>query len=126
MNHLIANFTRQLEEAYQIGELAKLSTSASQISNILISGLGGSGIGGSIVAQLIEKDASVPVNVNKNYFLPQYVNEKTLVIISSYSGNTEEAISCLNQPLKKRQKLYVSPLVVKWQKLRRKNQLIAS
>ena len=43
--------------------------------------------------------------VVRGYNLPSFVNEETLVIISSYSGNTEETISCFEQALKKKSKI---------------------
>ena len=97
MNTLISNFTQHLTEALEIGKSAELQPKSRQINNILISGLGGSGIGGTIVSQLTEQEATVPINVNKDYFIPAYVNENSLVIISSYSGNTEETLSAMKQ-----------------------------
>lgn len=123
MNQLIAIFSRQLKEACEIGEKAKLSDTNNLISNVLISGLGGSGIGGSIVAQLVEKEATVPVSINKKYSLPHFVNENTLVIISSYSGNTEETISCLNEAIKKKAKIICITSGGKIEEIARANQL---
>lgn len=105
MKTLVANFSKQLQEAIAIGSNAKLNPSASKISNVLICGLGGSGIGGSIVAELVVKNANVPINVTKGYFIPAYVNENTLVIISSYSGNTEETLNCLDLSIAKKAKI---------------------
>ena len=105
MKDLIANFPLQLTEAIHIGVKAKLSASKRKISNILMSGLGGSGIGGTIVSELVAGEANVPITVSKGYFIPKFVNENTLVIISSYSGNTEETLSCLDQALKRKAKI---------------------
>jgi len=101
MKTLISNFSKQLDEAINIGKNAQLSSPENKISNVLISGLGGSGIGGSIISQLVEKEATVPINVNKDYFIPEYVNQSTLVIICSYSGNTEETLSAMKLSCKK-------------------------
>ena len=105
MKNLIANFPKQLTEAINIGNNAKLSASSHTISNVLICGLGGSGIGGSIVSELVVSKANVPINVSKGYFIPAYVNENTLVIISSYSGNTEETLNCLELAIAKNSKI---------------------
>ena len=99
MKTLISKFSSHLQEALEIGNSANLKPVLKKINNVLISGLGGSGIGGTIVSQLVEKKALIPINVNKNYFVPEYVNEKTLVIISSYSGNTEETLSAMKQAM---------------------------
>ena len=104
MKKLIENFPNQLREAVQIGSQAKLSN-AKKISNAFISGLGGSGIGGTIVSELTAMEASVPITVSKGYFIPKFVNQNTLVIISSYSGNTEETLNCLNLALKRKAKI---------------------
>ena len=101
MKTLISNFSKQLAEAINIGKNSRLSPPENEISNVLISGLGGSGIGGSIVSELVEKEAIVPINVNKDYFIPGYVNQNTLVIICSYSGNTEETLSAMKLARKK-------------------------
>jgi glucose/mannose-6-phosphate isomerase len=57
--------------------------------------LGGSGIGATIVAELLRHSAAVPIFVNKDYHIPAFVNQDTLVIASSYSGNTEETLAAL-------------------------------
>jgi glucose/mannose-6-phosphate isomerase len=95
MKSLVENFSKQLSDAIAIGTKARLTEPAGQISNVLICGLGGSGIGGSIVSELVVANANVPINVTKGYFIPAYVNENTLVIVSSYSGNTEETLNCM-------------------------------
>ena len=105
MKTLVANFSKQLSEAITIGNGAKLTESKNKISNVLICGLGGSGIGGSIVTELVAGNANVPINVTKGYFIPAYVNENTLVIISSYSGNTEETLNCFESAITKNAKI---------------------
>lgn len=105
MKTLVANFSKQLTEAITIGENASLSPTKSPISNVLICGLGGSGIGGSILSELVVGKANVPINVTKGYFIPAYVNENTLVIISSYSGNTEETLNCMELAIAKNAKI---------------------
>jgi len=105
MKNLVAGFSRQLKEAIEIGKHAQLSRSSVEISNVHICGLGGSGIGGNIVSELVAMQASVPVNISKGYFIPAYVNAHTLVIISSYSGNTEETLQCMEQALQKKAKI---------------------
>src|ERR1035437_8340837 len=105
MKTLIENFPDQLREAIRFGENAKLSAAKRKISNVLISGLGGSGIGGTIVSELVAMEATVPINISKGYFIPKFVNENTLVIISSYSGNTEEALNAMNLAIKRKAKM---------------------
>jgi glucose/mannose-6-phosphate isomerase len=104
MKTLVQNFPGHLREAIQIGEKFKPvhvgSHTTVSIQNCLVTGLGGSGIGGTIVAEIVAAECTVPVLVNKDYFLPAFVNEHTLVIVSSYSGNTEETIQAFEAALK--------------------------
>lgn len=81
-------------EAIQIGEKAKLPAVSTTIQNVVICGLGGSGIGGSLVSELLRNELKVPVIVNKGYKLPHFISASTLLILGSYSGNTEETLSC--------------------------------
>lgn len=101
MKELIASFTAQLRQAMDIGEKAVFSKPGKSFSNVLITGLGGSGIGGSIIAQVVEKEITIPMMVNKDYFVPAFVGPDTLVIASSYSGNTEETIAALESALQR-------------------------
>ena len=95
MKELIADFTRHLRQAIEIGEAASIRNNAANVKNVLVTGLGGSGIGGTIIGSLIEKELSVPLLVNKDYFVPNWVNSGTLLIVCSYSGNTEETLNAL-------------------------------
>jgi glucose/mannose-6-phosphate isomerase len=69
--------------------------------------MGGSAIGGDIVRRLALAESKVPVWVHRDYGLPPFLDEKTLVIASSYSGNTEETTSAFTQSLKSRAKKLV-------------------
>jgi len=101
MKALVQNFTNQLKEAKAIADKAIISQS-DNIRNIVITGLGGSGIGGTIIAELVADSCAVPVLVTKDYFLPAYIGEHTLLIICSYSGNTEETINAMQQAIAKK------------------------
>ncbi|MFM1931705.1 MAG: hypothetical protein RL226_1008 [Bacteroidota bacterium] len=102
MRQLIETFPDQVHRACLNAEAASLLNSSTPIQNVVICGLGGSGIGGKIASQLIQDEASVPVLACNDYALPGFVNEHTLVLISSYSGNTEETVSAMNEALKKK------------------------
>ncbi|MBL0064831.1 MAG: bifunctional phosphoglucose/phosphomannose isomerase [Bacteroidetes bacterium] len=105
MKNLVQNFPQQLKEAMQIGEQAKFTQPLVDIRNVIVTGLGGSGIGGTIVSEIMSNECSVPITVNKDYFLPSFVNAHTLVIVSSYSGNTEETIMAMETALHKKAKV---------------------
>ncbi len=95
MDQLIAAFPNQVREAMQIGKKIKLTKPARAIENIVVSGLGGSGIGANLVQDQTAAALKVPFIVSKDYELPAFVGKNTLLIISSYSGNTEETVSSL-------------------------------
>lgn len=101
MQQLIDGFPRQLKEAIEIGRKAQLKPPGGPYSNVVVTGLGGSGIGGRIAAQIVAGEATCPIEVYSNYYLPAYVNHKSLVIACSYSGNTEETIAAMEQALAK-------------------------
>ena len=71
------------------------------ISSVLIVGQGGSSIGALLLRDLLKKDINYPIIINHGYKLPNWVSSKTLIIVSSYSGNTEETLSVLDTSLKK-------------------------
>jgi glucose/mannose-6-phosphate isomerase len=97
MDNLISNFTKDIEQAIEIANRSEIKNRAhSKIDNVLICGMGGSGIGAKIVYQLIYDHIAVPVLFCQDYTLPNSVSENTLVIGCSYSGNTEETLSALN------------------------------
>jgi glucose/mannose-6-phosphate isomerase len=100
MKTLVEGFTKQLQEALDIANSAIL-TKKNNIQNIVVTGLGGSGIGGTILSELVQTECPIPIIVNKDYFLPEFVNSNSLVIISSYSGNTEETLSAMKQAISK-------------------------
>lgn len=100
MKTLVEGFTKQLQEALDIANAAVL-TKKNNIQNIVVTGLGGSGIGGTLLSELVQTECPVPITINKDYFLPEFVNANSLVIISSYSGNTEETLSAMKQAIDK-------------------------
>ena len=97
MDQLIQRFPEQLKEAMQIGEQAQVHPHSKNINKVYVAGLGGSGIGANFVAEFIKDECPVPYNVGKGYSIPEYVDENTLAICSSYSGNTEETLYAYNE-----------------------------
>ena len=95
MRNLIEKFPDNLIEALDISEQHPLKKEYPKFSNIVICGMGGSGIGGKLVSSWIQNDIDIPINFCQDYTLPKYVNDNTLIIASSNSGNTEETISSM-------------------------------
>jgi len=88
----LLGFPQQCRQAYSFSEKTK---TIERPSKIIFCGMGGSAIGGDVIKAICENTSSIPVFVNREYFLPLWADETTLVIIVSYSGNTEETISAL-------------------------------
>lgn len=97
MNDYINDFTNHLTDAISIADNTPLTPCNKEIRNVLICGLGGSGIGGTIVADIVSPKVNIPIAATKDYSIPDFVNEHTLVIANSYSGNTEETLFALEK-----------------------------
>lgn len=100
MDQLIERFPAQLAEALAIGKAAEITKPVNEINKIYVAGIGGSGIGGDFVSELVADECKVPYLVGKGYSIPAYIDGNTLAIISSYSGNTEETLSAFEHILK--------------------------
>lgn len=92
LQHLYG-FPEQMEEAWKLAGEASLQTEGKVFDHVVVTGLGGSAIGGDLLRTLLADEIRVPILVNRNYMLPEFVSERTLVIASSYSGNTEETLA---------------------------------
>jgi len=96
----INNFAKLCRHAWQLASDFKLPTDFGAFNKIVILGMGGSAIGGDLVSSLINNEAKVPVITYRGYLLPSFVDSKTLIIASSYSGNTDETLSAFIDSLK--------------------------
>ena len=94
MDKLIEKFPAQMLEAVELTKGIRLSKRENTINNVLVCGLGGSGIAGNLAFDLTADQITVPILVNKGYELPSFAGENTLLILCSYSGNTEETLTC--------------------------------
>ena len=92
MGDLIYGLPEQCEEAYKIAEDAA-PPSGGRPANIVVLGMGGSAIGGDLVRSFLEQELPVPFIVSRDYSIPRFVGPETLIVASSYSGNTEETLS---------------------------------
>ena len=91
----LKKFPKQLEDAIKIGK--KYSFEFHNIKEIIISGMGGSGITGDIISHV----SKIPFFVNKGYNIPKFSSQSTLFIAVSYSGNTEETIESYKKAKKR-------------------------
>lgn len=91
----------QYEQALFNAEIQCGDNDGREIDNIVVAGMGGSALSALFVKSWLKSELLVPFEIIKTYDLPASVNKNTLVIASSYSGNTEETLSCLEQAKKK-------------------------
>ncbi len=102
MEKLISAFPANITEALAIAKAATFKRPENEIRNIVICGMGGSGIGGRLVGAWVRDEIKVPIYYAHDYTLPAFVSENTLVIGSSYSGNTEETLSTIHEAIAKK------------------------
>ncbi len=103
---VLVDFDRQIQGAAEIlGQtilhpaIQSIRQQIQSIRHIVICGMGGSAIAGDFVKNLFSDNLPVPIIVCRDYEVPRFVSGQTLVIISSYSGNTEETISAFRDAL---------------------------
>jgi glucose/mannose-6-phosphate isomerase len=95
----ITGLPQQCRDAWAAAQALQLPPDYRDIDQIVILGMGGSAIGGDFFRVLLQREAGVPVFNVRGYELPPFVDERTLVIASSFSGNTEETLSAFEQAL---------------------------
>jgi len=97
----IADLPQQCEDAWREARSMRLPGVYSQAQEAVIVGLGGSAIGGDLLRGLLLQECSVPLTIHRDYLVPAFVDANTLVIVCSYSGNTEEALIGFDSALRK-------------------------
>ncbi len=97
----------QIQDAWAKASQIKLPQEYSQVDNIVVVGMGGSALSTHIIKHLYKKELKLPLEVYNHYEIPAYVNSNTLVILSSYSGNTEEVLEAAVEASLKTKKILV-------------------
>lgn len=106
MYNRIFDLPEHLEDALTIGGKWEINRDDfAGVVNIVLIGMGGSAIGGDLVRSYLSSKLEIPFQVCRHYQLPEYVDDETLVIASSYSGNTEETLSALDDALNRKSML---------------------
>jgi len=101
MRERIAELPQQCRDAWTLSQRLDLPSSFRQARQVVILGMGGSAIGGVLLAGLVADTCSVPILSVGGYELPAYVGEDALVVASSYSGDTEEMLSAFAQAVER-------------------------
>lgn len=93
----MAGSVAAFDEARAAAEGVELVYPPEEIRDVAICGMGGSAIAADLVVGAYRERLRVPVTVVRDYYLPGWIGENTLVILSSYSGGTEETLTCASQ-----------------------------
>ena len=104
----IANFPGQVKQAWEEPAHWNLPESYAQVNKVVLVGMGGSAVGGDLIADLLAFETKGCVFVVcRDYYLPGWVDQDTLVVLCSYSGNTLETLACFHQALDRSAKVVV-------------------
>ena len=105
LRHRLRTFPDQCREAWVSARAFKLPHAYSKIDRVVVAGMGGSAIGGDLLADLASLEDSPPITVCREYDLPRYVDGTTLVLACSHSGETEETLSVFRGALSRGAKI---------------------
>ena len=101
MYQWLSDFPRQVEDAVRIGKQSKMMLNVEGVRTLLLTGMGGSAIGGDLIRSYLLGELKIPFSVSRSYTLPAFVDRNTIVVVSSYSGNTEETLSSYRQAIQR-------------------------
>ena len=102
MYESIYDFAMHIEESFDFfKENSSLNKNYNNINKIIILGMGGSAITGLLMKEILKNNINIPIEVNQGYSIPKWIDNKTLVLACSYSGNTEETLISCEKSFKK-------------------------
>lgn len=102
---ILLDLPGQCEKAKVIGASLEIPNRWRDFRNVVFTGLGGSAIGGDLVRSYLAGEVKIPIIVNRNYGLPEFVDQRTLLVVTSYSGNTEETLQAYEEGEKRSAKI---------------------
>jgi len=105
MAKIISELPMQIEEGWSQSQKLILPSYYLKANKVVILGMGGSGISGALVKSLLQIENEIPIFVHRDYGIPGFVDEKTLVIAVSSSGNTGETLDAFMAAYSKGAKL---------------------
>lgn len=106
MRNSIAELYHQAEQTYREFKNVSIPKDYKNVNKVVINGMGGSSLGGHIIKSLFKNELKVPLEVINSYHFPNYLDNKTLYIVFSYSGNTEEPLSTIDSAIKRKSKIF--------------------
>ncbi len=94
----VGAFPTQCREGYRLaGRIGRRAGSSCPPRTVVIFGLGGSAAAGDLLVRTLEEGFTVPVFAWRGYRLPKWVNQDTICLVVSYSGNTQEAVDAFHE-----------------------------
>lgn len=103
----VEQLPEQIKDAWEQTRSLSLPASYSAVKRAVVSGMGGSALGAHVLKHLYHQDLSLPLEVVSGYHLPGYVDSDTLVVLSSYSGTTQETLSAAAEAIAQGAKIAV-------------------
>jgi len=97
----------QIIAGWELGGKFVIPSHYYNVKQVVLTGMGGSGISSLLASSITHSSSRIPIITLQNYDLPQFVDGGTLVVITSYSGNTEESLSCLTDAINRQAKIVV-------------------
>jgi glucose/mannose-6-phosphate isomerase len=122
----VLSFPEQIKSAKTIAYSASLNLKSKSFNKIVLLGMGGSAIAGDILRTTFfyyPLESGCEIIINRNYNITTIIDDKTLVIASSYSGNTEETLSAINQAIAQTQNIICITCGGELEKIAQKHEL---
>lgn len=95
LRQVILGFPKQFKKALEFSSGIKAE---GEFNKIIVCGMGGSALPADVVKTYLEsKNINLPIMICRTYCLPSLATKKSLILASSYSGNTEETLACYNE-----------------------------
>ncbi len=104
LDHILA-LPDQIDRAWHEALRVEIPETYWNVKAVVFCGMGGSAIGGDLASALAQDTSPVPILVHRDYGVPSFVGEETLVVASSYSGNTEETLTAFEEALRRKAKV---------------------
>ncbi len=97
----------QVEEVFGCAKNLKIPANYKRVKNIVVLGMGGSTLGAHILKSVFFDKLKAPIEIVNGYHVPEYVDKNSFVVVSSYSGTTEEPIFAMKEAMKRKAKLAI-------------------
>lgn len=108
-NQLVADSIRFIPKQITqvIEDWTTVQSPGKAFNQVIVCGMGGSALGADIVRYACSDSLTVPLRIVNDYHLPTFADKASLIVVASYSGNTEEALACYAEARRKKLPLFV-------------------